>query len=157
LRPATSASEAAREARLAGVDEVLQLVVARMPETDGKGHRYHRQFRTMLESHLLGDRLVADRFPQKCEKLYGGLYREAVLLDVSDAQLAPLADELRYFQRERRESRLKGLASGGAVLLVIYALYRLANAFTRGYFVWSLRTAAAIAATGAVVVLTSLA
>jgi hypothetical protein len=34
---------------------------------------------------------------------------------------------------------------------VVYALYRFANSFTRGYFVWSLRTAAAVAATAVVV------
>ena len=37
--------------------------------------------------------------------------------------------------------------------LVVYALYRLANGFTRGYFVWSLRTAAAVAATAGIVLL----
>ena len=39
------------------------------------------------------------------------------------------------------------------MLLVTYALYRFANAFTRGYFTWSLRTAAAVVAAGAVTLL----
>ena len=47
-----------------------------------------------------------------------------------------------------RQTRVGGIAGAGAVLLVVYALYRLANAFTRGYFTWSLRTAAALAAAG---------
>jgi len=55
--------------------------------------------------------------------------------------------------RAERKSVFVSAASGAGVLLVTYSLYRLANAFTRGYFVWSLRTAAAVVASAAVLLL----
>lgn len=153
-RPAGSAAEAAREVRVAAVDEVLPLVVARM----GHEARVNRgEIRRLLESQLEGDRLVHDRFPQKYERPYGSLYREAVLIDASDSQLDRLAQEMRWSMEARRESRAKGFVSAIAVLLVTYALYRFANAFTRGYFTWSLRTAAAVVAAGAVMLVVAVA
>lgn len=153
-RPAGSAAEAAREARVAAVDEVLPLVVARM----GHEARVNRgEIHRLLESQLAGDRLVHDRFPQKYERPYGSLYREAVLIDASHSQLDRLAQEMRWSMESRRESRAKGFVSAIAVLLVTYALYRFANAFTRGYFTWSLRTAAAVVAAGAVMLVVAVA
>ena len=146
-RPAGSAAEAADSARRAAADSVVALVKARMPDPD----RYDAdRLKWIVEARLHGDRLVHDRFPQKFERPYGTLYREAVLLNVADAAIDPLASDVRRALEADRQSRLGGLAGAGAVLLVTYALYRFANAFTRGYFTWSLRTAAAVVAAGAV-------
>ena len=54
---------------------------------------YAREY--LGERHLAGDRLVRDRFPQKFERPYGSLYREALLIDSSDEQLDPLARNVR--------------------------------------------------------------
>ena len=151
--PAGSPEDAAREARAKAWKQLGDLVVARM----GDARRYGRgDIGRVVETHLMGDRLVVDRFPQKFERPYGNLYREAVLVDASDRQLDTLVGDVRRTLRSERQSRLGGLASAGAVLLVTYALYRFANAFTRGYFTWSLRTAAAVVAAGAVTLLAAL-
>ena len=155
LRPAASAADAARDARASAAEEVMRLVRARVhPDAS----RENGRLRAAVESALVsGDRLVVDRFPQTFERPYGNLYREAVLVDASDAKLAPLAAQLEWSVRQHRESRLKTVLSAAGVLLVTYALYRFANAFTRGYFTWSLRTAAAVFAAGAVVLIAAIA
>lgn len=153
-RPATSAADAARVARVWAAGELTPLVVARLPRS---GRRDDARVRRMVERHLLGDRLVVDRFPQKFERPYGTLFREAVLVDASDDRLDKLARDMEETLAAERRSRIGGLASAMAVLLVTYALYRFANAFTRGYFTWSLRTAAAVAAAGAVVLVVAVA
>lgn len=146
-RPATNPAEAARQARLAAVDQVVPLVTARLRGGRSSGGGAVRR---VVETHLLGDRLVDDRFPQQYARPYGNLYRESVLIDASDQRVDALARDVRRSLEAQRHARFGGLASAGAVLLVTYALYRFANAFTRGYFTWSLRTAAAVVAAGVV-------
>ena len=153
-RPAGSASEASHEARVAAAEQVMPLVLARM---DRKFRSRQGDVQHLTEVQLLGDRMVYDRFPQKYERPYGTLYREAVLLDASDDQLGRLADEIGWSLQSRQQSQARGFVAAAAVLLVTYALYRFANAFTRGYFTWSLRTAAAVAAAGAVVLIVAVA
>jgi hypothetical protein len=150
--PATHASEAAQQARVAAAEQVAPLVAARLP------HRYDRgNVRRVVEQRLLGDRMVHDRFAQAYARGYGTLYREAVLVDASDARLEEMARDVRHVLDAERQTRISGIAGAGAVLLVVYALYRVANAFTRGYFTWSLRTAAAVVAAGAVTLIVALA
>jgi hypothetical protein len=153
-RPAGSSSEASQDARVSAAEQVTPLVMARL---DRRFRGWEGDVRRLVEVQLLGDRMVYDRFPQKYERPYGTLYREAVLLDASDPQLERLADEVRWSMQSERQSKVKGFVSAAAVLLVTYALYRFANAFTRGYFTWSLRTAAALAAAGAVVLIVAVA
>ena len=153
-RPAASPDEAAEQARSAAADRVAQLVVARLSRP---GHYDPASVRRVVEQRLLAGQIVTDRFPQKFERPYGSLYRESLLIDASDDQLDPLAGDIRASLDAERQSRLGGLASAAAVLLVTYALYRFANAFTRGYFTWSLRTAAAVVAAGAVVLIVAVA
>ena len=150
--PATHATEAAREARVAAAEQVAPLISGRLP------HRYDRgNVRRVVEDRLRGDRMVYDRFAQRYDRGYGTLYREAVLVDASDARLDEMSRDVRHVLDAEHQTRVGGIAGAGAVLLVVYALYRLANAFTRGYFTWSLRTAAALAAAGAVTVIVALA
>jgi hypothetical protein len=153
-RPAGSASEAGREARGNAAHDVVPLVLARLGRD---GRRNEGEVFRFVEAQLAGDRLVTDHFRQTYERPYGSLYRESVLIDASDAQLDSLADDLRGTLASQRESRVKGFASAVGVLLLTYALYRFANAFTRGYFTWSLRTAAAVLAAGAVMLIVAVA
>jgi hypothetical protein len=150
--PATFPTEAAERARVAAAEQVAAIVSGRLP------HRYDRgDVRRIVEQRLRGDRMVYDRFAQRYDRGYGTLYREAVLIDASDARVDEMARDVRHVLDSERQTRVGGIAGAGAVLLVVYALYRLANAFTRGYFTWSLRTAAALAAAGAVTLIVALA
>jgi len=150
--PSMSPREAAERARISAAEQVAPLVSGRLP------HRYDRgNVRRLVEQRLRGDRMVYDRFPQAYERGYGTLYREAVLVDASDARLDEIGRDVRHVLDAEHQTRVGGLAGAGAVLLVVYALYRLANAFTRGYFTWSLRTAAAVVAAGAVTMIVALA
>jgi hypothetical protein len=150
--PATSPGEAAGRARASAAEQVAPLVSGRLP------HRYDRgDVRRVVEQRLRGDRMIHDRFAQAYERGYGTLYREAVLVDALDPRLDEMARDVRHALDADHHARVGGLAGAGAVLLVVYALYRLANAFTRGYFTWSLRTAAAVVAAGAVTMIVALA
>ena len=146
-RPATTPADAARQARVAAVDQVVPLVKSRLRggRSFGEG-----EVRRVVETRLLGDELVHDRFPPQFTRPYGNLYRESVLIDASDQEVDALARDVRRSLESQRQARFGGLVSAGAVLLVTYALYRFANGFTRGYFTWSLRTAAAVVAAGVV-------
>jgi hypothetical protein len=150
-RPAGTPSEAAREARGDAARELVPLVAARVGRCDPA------EIRRIVERHVLGDQLVHDRFPQAYERPYGKLYREAVLIDASDRVLDRLSTDVRGSIHAERQARMRGFVGAGAVLLVTYALYRFANAFTRGYFTWSLRTAAAVVAAGAVTLIVAVA
>jgi hypothetical protein len=147
LRPAMSEGEAARAARESAAGELFDLVRPRVSRGDDEW------LRRRLEAKLAGGRLVIDQFPQKFERRFGSTWREAVLVDASPENLNQISRELFNEQRAQRKSVFLSAASGAGVLLVTYSLYRLANAFTRGYFVWSLRTAAAVVASAAVVLL----
>jgi len=153
LKPAMSEAEAARAARVSAAGDLFGLVRAWVP-SHGRSGANDEWVARHLEQALVGGRLVSDQFPQKYERpIAGTTWREAVLLDASDPAIQQLAGELAAARAAENQSWLMSVASAGGVLLVTYALYRLANAFTRGYFVWSLRTAAAVVATAAVVLL----
>jgi hypothetical protein len=153
MRPAMSEAEAAEAARRAAAGQLFGLVRSRVARHGRRsaddGWLYQR-----VESELASGRLVIEQFPQKFERpSFGGTtWREAVLIDASDPAVDSIASDLSRARAAETQSWLMSVASAGGVLLVTYALYRLANAFTRGYFVWSLRTAAAVVATAAVVV-----
>ena len=149
FKPAMSEAEATRAARRAATDEVVTLVRGRL----GRAGRDEGWVRRRVEARLVAGRFEADRFPQRFDRGFGATWREAVLFDASDPNLSTLANELRAEHRAERRGFVMSFASAAGVLLVVYALYRLANAFTRGYFVWSLRTAAAVAATVVVVLI----
>ena len=148
-KPAMSEAEAARAARRAAVDEVVAMVRPRV----GQAGADERWLRRSVEEKLAAGQFEVDRFPQRYDRRVGSIWREAVLLDVSPQNLSMLAGQLSREYRAERQNWLTSTASALGVLLVVYALYRLANAFTRGYFVWSLRTAAVVIATGGLVLL----
>lgn len=152
LRPAMSEAEAAAAARRAAARELFPLVRARVPRNGPRGANDH-WLAQRIEQELGRGRLVVDQFPQKFERpsFGGATWREAVLVDASHRAMDDLARSIINGRAAEKQSWLMTAASAAAVLLVTYTLYRLANGFTRGYFVWSLRTAAALVATAAVV------
>ena len=153
MRPAMTQAEAAEAARRAAAGQVFGLVRQRVPRHGRLGADDGWLYRR-VEQALAGGRMVVEEFPQKFERHYGGTtWRSAVLVDASEPSVSRLAGELAATRGVETRSLFMRVASGGGVLLVTYLLYRLANAFTRGYFVWSLRTTAAVVATTAVVLL----
>jgi hypothetical protein len=147
LRPAMTEGEAARAAREAAATQLFDLVRPRLAGSD------EGWLRRRLEAKLAGGGYVVDQFPQKFDRRFGSTWRGAVLVDASPENLNRISHELFIEHRAQRKSVFVSAASAGGVLLVTYSLYRLANAFTRGYFVWSLRTAAAVVASVAVVLI----
>lgn len=101
-----------------------------------------RHIHTALEHR---DGLIRDHHLTRTERPYGELFRCSILLDASPMQVAALAD--RY--KADAGSQLRGFIArwGGftALVLVIVLLYVFLNAATKGYFVWRLRAAAAMA------------
>ena len=156
LRPAMSPAEAADAARRAAAKELFPVVRARVQRA-GRSSPPDDWIRRQLDAKLAGGRLVVDRFPQRFQRPGYDTWREAVLVDASDRELDRLVGDIHAERFQERQSWVKTVASVGGLLLVIYTLYRLANAFTRGYFVWSLRTAAAVAATAVVVIISMIA
>lgn len=155
LRPALTPAEAARAAREAAANEVVRVLQAKLAGELGR-HNDHRA-REAVMTHLVdGTDLVADRFPQAFDRSYGTVYREAVLINASHEALQPLVDEVLQLDGRERHSRGRAFAGGLAAMLVTFVLYRLANFVTRGYFTWRLRTVAAIAVAGALLVLAHL-
>jgi hypothetical protein len=147
MRPAMKEDEAARAARQAAAGQLFDLVRPRLARVDDEWIRRH------LEGQLAGGQYVVDQFPQKFERRFGSTWQSAVLVDASPQNVNDISSQLFRQSRAERKSVFVSAASGAGVLLVTYSLYRLANAFTRGYFVWSLRTAAAVVASAAVLLL----
>ncbi|MGE5609544.1 MAG: hypothetical protein ACM359_09845 [Bacillota bacterium] len=107
-----------------------------------------------IQSELERGGLIRDRFVQRYERPYGSLWREAVLVDVSESRINHLAAGVLDALRVRHTTWLNTAVSVLGLLVVIYLLYLLVNAVTKGYFVWRLRTAAVVlAAVGAVIVM----
>jgi hypothetical protein len=96
------------------------------------------------EAALVGGRFVADRLTRRFHRDYGDVWHEAVLVDASPRNLQALADETNGIARARRASFIARAASGAAMVAVIFVIYVVVNAFTRGYFVWRLRVATAL-------------
>jgi hypothetical protein len=83
---------------------------------------------------------------QRFERPYGSVWRETILMDVSDSNIRKLTDEFsRSLIQKKQEWAQLGLACA-TLFVLIYLLYRFTNAVTRGYFVWRLRTAAVVLA-----------
>jgi hypothetical protein len=98
--------------------------------------------------------LVPDRFLQRAQKSYGGVFRQALLVDASGRNLNYLIELTRGDRLEHRQSIAGVLISAAALFLVVYLLYLFVNSMTRGYFAWSLRmVAVAVVVLGMIVLL----
>ena len=157
--PSPTADEASDRARAAAIDRLAEVVRARIVRKHHVNGRLPEDWlRQRLEAELIHGRFVADRFAQKFERPYGPVWTEAMLVDASDSpQMREFCSNLVDARSLEQGRRRNAFLSAGALLLVVYALYRVANGFTRGYFTWSLRTAAAAAAAGAVVLIVAVA
>jgi len=99
-----------------------------------------------ITSELRNGQLVKTEFNQGFERPYGKVYRRAVLVRLPPEELRNLAD--RYFRHvdQVRDTWGRSLGSGLALLALVFVVYLVLNAATRGYYVWVMRTAAGVAA-----------
>jgi len=93
--------------------------------------------------------LVQDRFVQQFKLGYGEVWREAMLLDGSPAQVERIAQVCAAESQAGRVAWLGRVGSIVGLLAAICIIYGFLNAATRGYYTWALRIGAA-AAGGAV-------
>lgn len=85
---------------------------------------------------------VADRLVQKFDRPYGDTWAGAVLVDASQEHVNALANWAAQADHARHVDARKTFAASLGLVLVTFLLYKLVNAYTRGYFTWTLRTAA---------------
>ncbi|MBE0534693.1 MAG: hypothetical protein IH624_03425 [Phycisphaerae bacterium] len=135
-RVSTSAEEARAQAAQAACSTVAGLVrrVQKQPLLKGE--------MGVVEADLTSGGLIVDRFTQRLSgSMTGSIWREAVLVDVSDEKIRSLAEQKTAAVRQDRTTWAKmGLTLAGMFAL-ISAVYVFLNAATKGYYVWALRVA----------------
>ena len=105
--------------------------------------------------HLVHSRcesLIDDRFDQSLERPYGTVYRSAILARADPDTILGLTQDLRkaiddgQVAREgKRQEVLWTVGSAVGLGFVVFLLYALLNAGTKGFFAWPLRIFALLA------------
>ena len=151
--PCLSEAEASSKAIAEAAKQIFPLVRDRL--RDGRWDDYTDQrLREQIHHQLVTNKqLVPDKFLQRAQRHYGGVFRQAVLVDISRPNLDHLVALSRQDVVERKASFVATLLSAGALFLVVYLLYLFVNSMTRGYFVWSLRMVAVTVLVVGVIVL----
>jgi len=111
----------------------------------------------MLEQLETG-KYIADRFVQSLKRPYGNVYREALLIDIGNANLRDMIlvalDEAREHQsvtEQRSAERLSGAVGLLIVIAALTALYLLLNWLTKGYYRGPLAVTVCLLGSGAIV------
>jgi len=155
-----SPHEAEQQAIASAVALLYPQVRDRVERTGARGEtrsagQDRRQLEKTIEVELRRGRLVADRFVQRFRRSYGERWREAILVETSDGNITRLAQacmgqvNARAVQREAARTAWTRTALKVAGLTVLICLlYLFLNAATKGYYAWSLRAAAVVAALG---------
>ena len=146
------------EAQMSAFEAAAEQLYGRVREQVRDGiwlPRDDERLRARIQHSLVTDgSLVPDRFLQRAQRSYGGVFRQALLIDASGRNLNHLIDLTRGDRIGRRQSFAGVLVSAAALFLVVYLLYLFVNSMTRGYFVWSLRmVAVAVVVVGMIVLL----
>jgi hypothetical protein len=94
------------------------------------------------------DVAVADRFLQAYERPYGTVYRQWLLVDLADENLREearrIAGELSEQRTRRAYAWIMRVGLTGGVVLATVLCYLLLDGFTKGYYRWWVRGAAAV-------------
>ena len=156
--PCMSDWEARDSALSAAALQLFPIVREHVRRSSSGGHwgRYDDdRLRERIRSELAASSvtLVPDKFLQRAQRAYGGVFRQAVLVDASRPNLDHLVMLSRQEVASYRQSFVRTLVSAGALFLVVYLLYLFVNSMTRGYFVWSLRMVAVTVLVVGVIVL----
>jgi hypothetical protein len=104
-----------------------------------------------VEAELRRGTLIRDEFLQRFERPYGTVYRQALLVDVSDDQLNMLTSRAISGASRRAQQMAqdqmhvrRSIASAVGLALLILVVYLFLNAATKGYYLWSLRIAGSV-------------
>jgi len=105
------------------------------------------ELRRLIGVELRRGGLVTDRFTQRFRRPYGDVWRQSLLVDSSPKTVDPLAAAVVSQTAGHRSAVVSSWAriatSIGGLALLIFVLYLVLNAATKGYYVWVLRVAAA--------------
>ncbi len=93
------------------------------------------------EGELSSAGLIVDRFTQRFSGMAGPIWREAILVDTSEAKLSSLAQKKIVVSRVKRKSWFRTVGTLVGMFLLICIVYMFLNAATRGYYSWTLRIA----------------
>jgi len=109
-----------------------------------------RIIREALVAELHAGRLILDRFPQQFDRPYGKVWREQILVDASQnamervafeavTRLDMLAGAEAHQRAAKRQTWWALTVSLGGLVVLIFAVYLVLNAATKGYYTWVLR------------------
>lgn len=150
---AMDAAEADRLARSDAAEKLTPIVMARLAEHGiTRGVRFD-ELRRWVEGRLHGDRHVADRFVQTFDRGYHTMWGQAVLVDASAPVTAELSGDFAHEYGARRSDGKKAFVGTVVLIAVSFLLYKFVNAYTKGYFTWSLRTAVVVVVVAGVLLL----
>jgi hypothetical protein len=99
---------------------------------------------TVTQNDLLSRHLILDRFTQRFSGMAGPIWREAMLVDISQPRLAELAQQKMALTRVARFTWARTVVTLAGMFVLICVVYFFLNAATRGYYTWSLRIALTI-------------
>ena len=151
-------SEADRLARADVAAKLTPIVMARLAEQGVSPRRVRfDDLRRWVEGRLHDDRYVADRFVQTFDRGYHTMWGQAVLVDASAPVVAALGGDFAHEYGARRADGRKSFVGTVVLIGVSFLLYKLVNAYTKGYFTWTLRAATVAFVVGVLVLIAHLA
>jgi hypothetical protein len=104
------------------------------------------ELRRLIGAQLRRGHLVTERFTQRFRRPYGDVWRQSLLVDSSPKRVDQLAAGIAAQTAGERTAAMSSWAriglSIGALALLIFVVYLVLNAATKGYYVWVLRAAA---------------
>lgn len=149
-RPGVSEADALRLARADAAGELVPRVVheGRLDLSAGAGSE--ADLAKFIADSLAREPWLADQFVRRLSRPYGDVYHASVLVDASPSAMQSLAREWQSSRSAVVLARVeRTVTTWGAVAAlagVLFVLYLLVNAFTRGYFAGRLRAVAVVAA-----------
>jgi hypothetical protein len=95
----------------------------------------------LSSNDILENGMVVDRFVQSFYGSAGNIWRQALLIDVSNEKLNQLVRRNVMIARARRFGFIRTISSIAGLFILIIIVYAFLNAATKGYYTWSLRIA----------------
>lgn len=152
--------QALEEAMSDAADDLADQVERHMPSRRRPGHVdrawLRQELRARLQQGSLAreptargpqvrlEPLVQDRFVQQFDMPHARVWRAAVLVEASPAQVEALS---RVMEDRLEQRHVRGATRWGSVaglILLIVVVYLFLNAATKGYYTWALRGAAVV-------------
>ncbi len=148
--PAASFEDAQKEALSDAARKLAPYVKSAIGPTIDGVEVDSQTIREAILAELRNGKLVLDRFSQQFDRPYGKLWREQILVDASPKQMRQLATVAEFNQAVIDDGKLAArnaerqtwwtlAVSLGGLAVLIFAVYLVLNAATKGYYTWVLR------------------